>query len=123
MTTLPAKSTATQNVVLTQDTAFKELFPSTWAGCDHAGVALAGLVEVVTPPPPSTATHRLVPTHETPSKLFRACVVCTVHEPAPPVGLVDVTTSALMSTPAQKVLVGHETPLIKLPLYGGWWSI
>src|SRR5207248_1592179 len=58
-TTLPLPSTATQRLMLGQETSDRELVPSTLATF-QAAAPPSGLLEVTTLPLPSTATQRLL---------------------------------------------------------------
>ena len=101
VTTLPTMSTATQRLLLGQETAERKL-PSTWLTSQSAP-ALAGLFDVTTLPLPSTATQRSTVGHDTPVRKHAAgfdgdtaqlepSTWVTVHAVDPAVGLLDVTT-------------------------------
>jgi hypothetical protein len=64
VTPLPAASTATQKLLLGQDTPFSEMAPSTPAAF-HPAAPPFGLPEVNTLPPLSVPTQRVVLVHET----------------------------------------------------------
>ena len=71
---MPSLSTATQNVVVGQDTAFSEFGAST-AAIVHAPTPPVGSVDVRTLPFASTATHSVSVGHEIP-------LICTGVAPA-----------------------------------------
>ena len=98
---MPTMSSATQRMLLGQETAERKL-ASTWLTIQSAA-APAGLFEVTTLPLPSTATQRSTVGHDTPVRKHAAgfdeetaqlepSTWVTLHAAEPAVGLLEVTT-------------------------------
>lgn len=107
MSTLPARSVAAQNVALGHDTLAKLL--STLVVV-HAATPPAGLVDAVTQPCKSTATHSDADAHATPTRASPPSMWVIVHAPAPPVGSEEVRPFPALSTAAQNEPEAHDTP-------------
>ena len=117
MSTLPASSTAVQRLAVGQEMALSvhvgdaaippQLEPSRWVTFQAVAPAV-GLTVVITFPPASTATHKLVVAHDTAEKAGPTFV--TFHVDAPRAGLVEVTTWPWLLTATQSPAFGQETP-------------
>lgn len=112
-TRFPRSSAATQSAALAQATEAKPagLAPST-AAVTQLEAAPAGVVEVITLPLWSTATHRLMVGHDTPVTSSLPSMSMGFHVDAPPDGLIETTALPLLSTSTQKLALGHEMLLI-----------
>ena len=74
---------------------------------------VAGLAEVIYPPPKSTATHKLADGHDTPTMAL-ASAEYTCQADAPPVGLVVVSIPPTASPATHRVVVGHDSDSMSL---------
>ena len=105
---MPRSSTATQRLMLGQETPCRELL-STLAAFQAAAPPV-GLVDASTLPSRPTATHRSRLGQETLDTVVEVFTWVTFQAPAPPVGSLEATTLPLSSTATQRLLLGQDTP-------------
>ena len=114
--TFPARSPATHSEVVGHVTVLSPLGVA--FGASIVATALqafaAGSVDVNAPPALSTATHCVLPAHET---AFADVVsgLLVLQAVAPPVGFVELSVLPAESTATQSVAVGHEIASSALP--------
>src|SRR2546426_11079554 len=111
-------STATQKVMLGQDTPVRGLVPSTFVSV-QAALPPVGLLDVITLPALSTATQKLTLGHEMPCTLPAPATFAETQAAADPVGLLELTRVLLAGgvKPAGASLAG-ASPVAATPRLG-----
>jgi hypothetical protein len=85
-------------------------FPST-STRSHFEAPPVGLVEIMTEPSSSTATHNFMLGHETPLMALVPSMSTAFHAGAPLVGFVEMTACPSLSTATHRCALGQETAI------------
>ncbi len=85
-------------------------FPST-STRSHFEAPPVGLVEIMTEPSSSTATHNFMLGHATPLMALVPSMSTAFHAGAPPVGFVEMTACPSLSTATHRCALGQETAM------------
>src|SRR5579863_3518423 len=85
-------------------------FPST-STRSHFEAPPVGLVEIMTEPSSSTATHNFMLGHATPLMALVPSMSTAFHARSPPVGFVEMTACPWLSTATQRCALGQETAI------------